>query len=100
MTPPTGFHKWRWRFIAIWIVVFTLATAYGLQLGRQAHTGLCGIKANTQAAYDESVKYLKTHPDGLVSQKTGEVLISAAQIQATLDRQAATLVALKDVSCS
>jgi heme exporter protein D len=31
---PDGFHTWRWRAVAVWLVAFTVLVAYSLQVQR------------------------------------------------------------------
>ena len=84
---PTGFHKWRWRLVTLWIVGFTLVTAYGLKQGATALEGLCALRTDIQARHDTSIAYLAQHPEqepirGITRQA---LLNSVKQQERTLD---------------
>ena len=68
------------------------------QVATDTHSSLCALKIDLQRRYDDGVKYLNDHPNGLTSH--GEVVITAAQIQQSLDGQASTLRALHTLDCS
>jgi hypothetical protein len=100
MSPATtqGFHKWRWRLVALWIVLFTAVNAYAVHQGHQAHAALCAYQANLAAQVVDTKVFLVEHPDGLATSH-GEILISAAQLRLTLARQQATLASLESLNC-
>lgn len=64
----------------------------------ETHSSLCAFKTDLQTRHENSVKYLQDHPSGLVAH--GEVLISPAQIQQSLDAQSATLSSLSGLDCT
>jgi len=91
---PVGFHKWRWRLIALWIIVFSLATAYGLSLGKSALDGLCALRGDVQEAHDSAQQFLLDHPgrEPIPGLSRQTLLIS-------LHRQERTLRALSGLDC-
>ena len=60
---------------------------------------LCAFRANIYKDRNASIAYLKIHPRGVISPVTNAVIISAAQIRSTIDRQALTLRALQGLRC-
>lgn len=42
-------HPWRWRFVAVWIVIFTIATGYAIRSNRENINELKDAKASVQA---------------------------------------------------
>lgn len=64
----------------------------------ETHGALCALKLDLQARHDNGVKYLEDHPSGVTAH--GEIVIPAAQIQKSLDAQAATLKSLDSLDCS
>lgn len=58
------------------------------------HSALCAFRVDLQNRHDAGVVFLKQHPFGLVSGRTGEVLITSGQLQSSLDSQQAALDAL------
>lgn len=33
--PPKDYHRWRWRALTIWIIIFTVAVVFGVRANRQ-----------------------------------------------------------------
>lgn len=99
---PARFHVWRWRLIALWVVIFTLVVAYSVrqthQLSTTTHTSLCSFVNDLRQSRDSTAGYLADHPQGLVA-RNGEILISAAQLGSTLARQTRTLKSLEGLGC-
>lgn len=61
---------------------------------------LCAFRNNIQERRDSTVKYLEDHPRGVVSPKTGAIIISAAELQRSVDAQTTTLDAIdKHLMC-
>lgn len=58
------------------------------------HNSICALRSDLQARRDAAVKFIKEHPGGLVSERTGEVLITRAQLDSSVAAQDATLNAL------
>ncbi len=92
-------HVWRWRAVAVWIVVFTVATGWSIRENRHlAHEGvvskqaLCSFKVDLAARVDSSEQFLKTHPDGAFG-------ISVATIRNSIRNQQATVDSLSILHC-
>lgn len=104
MTVSDDFHVWRWRLVLGWIVVFTILVAAAIKLSYDAsqenHRVICAQKAFLTHQRDTSIAYLREHPDGVVSRRTGEVLITATEIQDGIDQDSLQLKALRGVECS
>lgn len=54
---------WAGCFVA-WLIAFSLAVAYSVRQGWQAHDDLCAIRANYQAQIRSSEGYLQDVKDG------------------------------------
>lgn len=71
MTP--GFHKWRWRFVTAWLIVFTGLTAWNLHrnktLSQENCAGIARLDVAISATLERSLRtiptlrYYKQHPD-------------------------------------
>lgn len=55
---PTVIHPWRWRLVTLWVTCFSLAVAWAVSWGWQAHQDLCQTKHNTLEQIHQSEKYL------------------------------------------
>ena len=64
----------------------------------ETHGSLCALRKDLASRNADGVQYLKDHPSGLTAH--GEVVITAAQIQRSLNSQEATLRALSGLDCS
>ena len=64
----------------------------------ETHGALCAFKLNLSERHRDGVRYLRDHPNGITAH--GEVIISAAQVQKSLDGQAATLSSLRELDCT
>lgn len=53
--------------------------------GKQAHDGLCILKADLASRIKNSRDYLKTHPEGIAGISRADILKSIANQQSTLD---------------
>lgn len=104
----------RTTFGLCFIVVFCVAVTsilvwFGMAQGRQAarltevavqtHNSLCALKNDIRGRKDRAVAYLGENPRGLVSPRTGEVLITAALLRDSIDKQEATLSSLSALDC-
>lgn len=56
-------EKWRWRFLTIWVVIFTVLTAYGVYLGSNAHKGVCAFVDDLATRHDAAVTLLTAHQE-------------------------------------
>lgn len=96
--------------VAFCIAVTALLVWFGISQSHQAasirdnaletHAALCAFKSDLERRHSEGVKYLREHPQGLVSERTGEVLITAAQFNQSLNNQKDTLDALAALDCT
>lgn len=93
----------RRRNLAMLGIMVTLAAGvwFNNELGlsaiaRQTHDGLCALHDDVQRRHAASVKFLKENPRGLVSPKTGAVILTPAQIQQSIKNQESTLKALDE----
>lgn len=55
---------------------------------------LCALEADIERRRDAAQTYLDEHPRGVVSPKTNAIIISAAELQRSIDSQTSTLAAL------
>lgn len=92
-------HKVRWRLLAVWVTVFTVATGWALReqreqskSGRDAKIVLCALKHDLSLRIDSGVSFLKTHPEGLPG-------VPASTIRNSLRNQQQTLAALGVLRC-
>lgn len=89
-------------FLIVFAVTFTLVGVWVMVRvasdSREAHSALCTFKADLDQRYDNGVKYLKDHPEGLVTHN-GEVLLTASQIKQSLDNEKSSLDSLNGLSC-
>ena len=91
------------------IVVFTVSMVgvmlfQSYRMGQQSeqikavavstHSALCALRNARLAEQASSKKFLKEHPNGLTD-RYGSILISAAQIQGSIDSQQTVIDALK-----
>jgi hypothetical protein len=90
------YHIWRWRLVALWIVMFTLVVAYSVHANRvlssQTHAALCTFHDDLRGRYENGVKFLKEHPNGIPG-------IDAGVIRQSLKGQIATLRSLEQLDC-
>lgn len=61
-------------------------------IATQTHTALCTFRDDLQKRYDEGVKFLKDHPNGIPG-------ISAEEIQNSLKNEKTTLDSLSSLNC-
>jgi hypothetical protein len=57
------------------------------------------LKRDLSTRHNQGVDYLRTHPDGITG-RGGEILISSAQLQQSLNSQQSTLDSLDVLDCS
>jgi hypothetical protein len=67
-------------------------------VAEQTHESLCAFKQDIENRHQSGEQYLEDHPNGLTAH--GEVVITAAQIQQSLDAQSSTLKSLSGLDCS
>lgn len=96
---PPEVHPWRWRLLAIWIILFTAIAFWGMRTnretardGHQAHDAICVLKVDLRRRIHDSEKFLNNNPNGLPG-------ISAQVISDSLEGQRRTLSALGPVRC-
>lgn len=64
------------------------------------HATLCTFYADIERRRDAAQEYLEDNPRGIVNRSTGEVIVSAVELQRGIDAQTETLVALdKNLDC-
>ena len=101
MAGQQGFHKWRWRGVVAWIILFTLATAYAVRLSHdtadRTQTALCAFRQSLQDSVARGTLFLAQNPQGFVS--SGKVIISAASLAQTIARQQQTVADLAPLHC-
>lgn len=62
------------------------------QLAHSTNQALCALKLNHQRSYDNTLAFLKAHPEGVAG-------ISRADIERSLAAHRETLTALRDLDC-
>ena len=72
-----------------------LARTLVIQLANTNRTVLCALEADIERRRDRAVLYLEQHPLGVIQPSTGEVIITAAELQRTIASQTSTLQALE-----
>jgi hypothetical protein len=79
---PTGTHEWRWRFLGIWIIFFTIIVAWTLnQLGNQSDRGI-DLATKNRAANARQERTIRLLCDDLyIVNNLVTVQIEAAQIR-------------------
>ena len=96
-----GFHKWRWRGIAVWLVFFTLIVGWSTNetyhVSHTTHTALCSFTDDLTDRRDSNIRFLADHPAGLVI--NGRVVVSAATLQQTIDNQTKAIDSLQGLNC-
>ena len=85
---PAPIHPWRWRALTVWVVVFTLITAWAVNRGNQAHDGLCAIRDSNVEQVKEAEHYLDRLRAGEVEPIPG---FSQADVIASIRRQRNTV---------
>lgn len=65
-----------------------------------ALVALCAFKSDLRGRRDRTAEYLREHPRGIVSPKSNDIIISAAELQRGIDAQNSTLAALGPLDCS
>lgn len=48
-TPPREYHRWRWRVLAVWIVVFSVVVGWGMQNLSDTKADISNLKATNCA---------------------------------------------------
>ena len=81
---PAPVHPWRWRALTVWVVIFTLVTAWAVNRGNQAHDGLCAIRDSNLEQVKEGERYLDRLRSGEVEPIPG---FSQADVIASIRRQ-------------
>lgn len=81
-------------FLAFVVLLLSATTTYQINENRQAKAAVCALRNDVQIRRDRTVAYLEEHPKGIVSPKTGAVIITAAELQRSIDGQTSTLAAL------
>ncbi len=82
-------------FLIFALLLLSGLMGYQLTQNRQARLALCALEHDIQVRHDDSVAYLKDNPLGVVSPKTGAIIITAAQLRQGITNQESTLRALK-----
>lgn len=100
MSPLTkGFHKWRWRGIALWVVVFSFATGYAINdvnaLATHTEDALCTFREDLQNRHDQGVQFIKDNP--VAEPIPG---LTRATLITNLRNQQKTLDSLSGLECS
>lgn len=92
-----GFHKWRWRLLAIWVCIFTILTALGLHIaenaadyGVKSRKAICALVQDERTRINNSKKFLKTHPKGAPG------IATPADIRLTIKNQQQSVKVLND----
>lgn len=67
-----NFHKWRWRFLTAWVVVFTGVAAWNFHAGAANRHSICEGVNNLNAVISQTLQrskqnldrldYYRTHP--------------------------------------
>jgi hypothetical protein len=96
---PRAIHPWRWRLLALWIVIFTIVAFWGIRTnrdlgrdGRQAHDAICVLKDDFKRRIADSERFLNEHPNGIPG-------ITAQAISESLEGLRRTLQSLGAVRC-
>ena len=96
---PKDYHKWRWRGMAIWCVVFTLIVGYSVnqnhELAVTTNDALCKFRDDLDVRHATTQEYLDGHPDE-------EFLfggVPRTTLETTLRNQSATLLSLSSLEC-
>lgn len=105
-----GFHRWRWRFLLAWVIVFTALTAWSLRrqaddraelrreeqrtaaTSRLNEQALCALRADARRGLDRSSEFLIRHPQGAFGFTRRDLILDIA-------RKRATLRSLSNVNC-
>lgn len=64
------------------------------RLAENNQATLCTFRSNIEGRRSEGMAYLRKHPHGVVNPKTGDIIITAAELQRSIAAQTATLAAL------
>lgn len=112
---PTGVHPWRWRFLWVWILVFSVLVGWAFHVqgnlihqGQQAHDSLCALQQNLQLQIAASQQYLadvqlyqRDVAAGRVPPRGRKPIegISNNDIEAGIMRSQLTLASLHDLHC-
>ena len=93
-------QAWFRRALTTWMIVFTLVVGYMVsynrslaQDGKEAHDGICTLKADYQRQNREAVAFLLLNPKGLPG-------IPSAVIQNSIRGRKNTIEALSAVKCN
>ena len=99
MTGDTGFHKWRWRVIALWVVCFSMLVGYAINdignLATHTEAALCTFRDDLQARHDQGVQFIKDNP---VAEPIPGLTRTA--LLANLKNQQRTLDSLAGLECA
>lgn len=83
----------------LWLAFHVSANTKEIQANAQANTdALCALRTDIRVRHDRASEYLRTHPEGLTD-RYGNVLISAAQLTKSIRDQESTLSALHGLDC-
>lgn len=98
-----GFHRWRWRMLLAWIVLFTATTMYlvnGLDgqqartrhLARSTNASLCTFRHDLEARIASAYEFLSHQPNGAFG-------FTRAQLLTNIHGQQRTVEALANLHC-
>jgi hypothetical protein len=95
-----GFHKWRWRAMTVWVILFTAVVGWQIQInhdtaakGDAAHAALCVFVQDLSDRTSNSERFLMEHPNGIPG-------IPGAVIRNSLKNQQKTLASLNsEIEC-
>lgn len=82
----------RWGF-RVWLAVFTLATAWAVQQGLEAHNALCVVRAGLQRDVVRTDAFIKKHPEGIPG------LVTADELALSNDDQRERVRDLRGLDC-
>jgi len=88
---PKGIHPWRWRFLALWVVSFTLIVSWAVGQNGKAREDLCQTKKNAQTQIVAQRQYLADLKHGVRTPISG---ITANDIKLAIQRQQAYISAI------
>jgi hypothetical protein len=96
-------HPWRWRLLTVWVMGFTLVTAWGFHLiNNRAHensrsrTALCTLRQDQQVQVDNLRKYAADVEAGRRPRIAG---VSDADITQSIRRTQAVIDSLEVLHC-
>lgn len=88
---PGAIHPWRWRFLTLWVCIFTAVVSFAVGSnrklavqGEQAHAALCEIRGDYKRRVQRGEVFLARNKDGALGFTRAELIAQVSRDRRTL----------------